>query len=262
MELNANKEAVLLRLNKERQVQALNEIGFTEVTMDTPLSEIAEYIKWAGGLRDIRLAAMKSSDNSITYFTAEEWGALSANAKSNYQKLGACVRARCLEWIVAPRDCADANGTETFKFGGYGLDFKGVANFGGNNSGLYEHIDGLADTEAIITQTAGYTDSQNIKGAPAAEAAYYFKAFDGDPLQWHLPAIPILRYICEYVTEINAFFDKVFGGQGKINTSTWYWSSTEYDSAHSWGVYMNHGISYINIRTISHRVRPVAVVAK
>ena len=57
--MNANKEAVLLRLNKERQVEALNRIGFTDVTMDTPLSEIAEYIKWAGGLRDLRLAAMK-----------------------------------------------------------------------------------------------------------------------------------------------------------------------------------------------------------
>ena len=261
MELNANKEAVLLRLNKERQVEALNKIGFTEVTMDTPLSEIAEYIKWAGGLRDIRLAAMKTSDHSISYFTTDEWGAMSANAKANYQKLGACIRARCLEWIIAPKDCADANGTETFKFGGYGLDFKGVANFGGNNSGLYEHIDGLADTEAIITQTAGYTDSQKIVGAPAAEAAYYFKACDGDPLQWHLPSYVILHYMCEYMTEINAFFDKIFGGQGKLQTSG-YWSSTEYDSANSWYVYMYNGSSYTYTRNGTSRVRAVAVVAK
>ena len=262
--MNANKEAVLLRLNKERQVEALNRIGFTDVTMDTPLSEIAEYIKWAGGLRDLRLAAMKISDCSVHYFTAEEWGALSANAKSSYQKLGVNVRARCVEFIVAPSDCADASGSNSFKYGGYGVDFKGVQNYGGDSSGLYDHVDGLADTEAIIAQTAGYTDSQGVTGAPAAEAAYNFKACDGDPLQWHLPSVVVLRYMSEYYTEINAFFDKVFGGVGKLNSTAWYWSSTEYSSTNSWTVSMLNGTSntYSRYNSGTYRVRPVAVVAK
>ena len=40
--MSANKDAILLRINKEDQVKALKEQGFTEVTFDTPLSEIAE----------------------------------------------------------------------------------------------------------------------------------------------------------------------------------------------------------------------------
>ena len=261
MGLNANKEAVLLRLNKERQVEALNKIGFTEVTMATPLSEIAEYIKWAGGLRDLRLAVVRNGEEEISYFTAEEWSALSANAKSNYQKAGICVRAHCLEWIVGPRDCVDDNGGETFPFGGYGLDFKGVRHFGSNSSGLYEHLDGLSDTEAIVAQAAGYKDSQGIIGSPAAEAALGFKAFVGDPLRWHMPAFVYKHYMCEYMTEINAFFDKFFGGQGKLQ-SGYYWTSTLFNPSYSWSVYMSSGISGNNYRSNSYRVRPVGVVAK
>lgn len=259
MELNANKEAVLLRLNKERQVEALNDLGFAEVTMDTPLSEIAEYIKWVGGLRDLRLTARKNG--TLFYFTAEEWNALSANAKSSYTKTGVCMRAYGLEWIIAPEDCVDTAGGTSFKFGGYGVDFKGVQNFGTNSSGLYEHIDGLADTIAIIQQTAGYTDSQNITGAPAAEAAYNYKATEDDTLQWQLPSVVILRYMAEYYNEINAFFDKCFGGEGKL-TANWYWSSTEYDSASSWGVIMNYGSSSSTIRYNSFRVRAVSFASK
>ena len=135
--MSANKEALLLRLNKEMQVQALNEIGFPEVTFETPLSEITEYIKWAGGLRDLRIACVKLSDSSISHFTGEEWSALSANAKAQYSKIGVSVRARKREFIVAAADCVDANGGMTFKYGAYGVDLKGVKNYGAGNVGLY-----------------------------------------------------------------------------------------------------------------------------
>ena len=253
-----NKEALLLRLNKEMQVEALHEIGFREVTFDTPLSEITEYIKWAGGLRDLRIACVKISDGSMNYFTGEEWAALSANAKSQYSKLGVCIRARKREFIVAATDCVNANGGSTFQFGAYNIDLKGVANYGAGNVGLYDITTGKEDTLAVIEQTRGKTDSQGITGAPAAEAAWKYKANSNDPLQWYLPSVAEMRLLAEFKTEINAFLTKYFGG-GTF-ASEWYWTSTEVSSTSSWNVTMSIGNSGTNTyRSSSGRVRPVAV---
>ena len=253
--MSSSKDAILLRINKEDQVKALQELGFTEVNYNTPLSEMAEYIKWAGGLRDLRIACVKISDGSIHHFTGEEWNAMSANAKSQYSKLGVSIRARKREFVIAAANCVSASGGNTFKFGGYGVDFKNVKNYGANNSGLFDVNTGYEDTKAIIEQTAGKTDSQSITGAPAAEAAWNYKANSYDPMQWYLPSITELRLMAEYKTEINAFLNKYFAG-GALE-SEWYWSSTEYDSSSSWYVYMGNGSSSINYRHNTSRVRAV-----
>ena len=253
--MSSSKDAILLRINKEDQVKALQELGFTEVNYNTPLSEMAEYIKWAGGLRDLRIACVKISDGSIHHFTGEEWNAMSANAKSQYSKLGVSIRARKREFVIAAANCVSASGGNTFKFGGYGVDFKNVKNYGANNSGLFDVNTGYEDTKAIIEQTAGKTDSQSITGAPAAEAAWNYKANSYDPMQWYLPSITELRLMAEYKTEINAFLNKYFAG-GALD-SEWYWSSTEYDSSSSWLVNMLIGYSNFTYRNGASRVRAV-----
>ena len=258
--MSTNKDAILLRINKEDQVKALRELGFTNVSNDMPLSEIAEHIKWAGGLRDLRITCVKLSDKSIVYFTETEWNALSANAMSLYRKIGVCIRARKREFIFAAEDCKTATGGTGFKYGAYGKDLVGVKNYAGGNVGLHEINTGYEDTVASIEQTAGYTDSQGTTGAPAAEAAFNYKANEDDPLQWYLPSITELMLLCEFKTEINSFLTKNFNG-GTITTEN-YWSSTEYNSSLSWYVGMLSGYSYINHRYGTNRVRPVAVVAK
>ena len=259
--MSTNKEALLLRLNKEMQVQALNEIGFPEVTFETPMSEFKEYIKWAGGLRDLRIACVKISDGTVSHFTGEEWSAMSANGKAQYSKLGVTIRARKMEFIIAAADCVNSDGGATFKFGAYGVDLKNVKNYGAGNVGLYEVGYGFEDTLAAIEQQAGKTDSQNIKGVPACEAAWNYKANAHDPLQWFLPSVAVDRLIAEYKLEINAFLTKFFNG-GTI-TGDWYWSSTEINSTQSWYEYMNYGHSYSYTgRNNSHRVRAVALANK
>ena len=253
--MSSSKDAILLRINKEDQVKALQELGFTEVNYNTPLSEMAEYIKWAGGLRDLRLACVKISDGSIHHFTGEEWNAMSANAKSQYSKLGVSIRARKREFIIAAADCTTTSGGSTFKFGGYGTDFKNVKNYAAGNVGLFDVNTGYEDTMAIIEQTAGKTDTQSTKGAPAAEAAWNYKANSYDPMQWYLPSVTELRLMCEYKTEINEFLTKYFAG-GTI-AGDWYWSSTEHDSSSSWGVNMYYGHSSYGGRNNTLRVRAV-----
>ncbi len=40
--------AMLMRLNKQDQVAALQSIGFTTVNENTPASDIAKYMQWSG----------------------------------------------------------------------------------------------------------------------------------------------------------------------------------------------------------------------
>ena len=51
--------AMLLRLNKQDQIEALKSIGFTTVNENTPASDIAKYMKWAGTLLDLSLATLR-----------------------------------------------------------------------------------------------------------------------------------------------------------------------------------------------------------
>ena len=202
-----NESALLLRMNKEEQVSVLQEIGFTSVNENTPASDIAKYIRWAGGLLDLSFATIRIEDGVNVFFTAEEWNSLSANNRSN------------------------------------GTDIRGVKNYGNGNQGLYETADGKQNTDAIIEATAGVKDNSGVVGAPAAEAAKNYKActleLDGleDKTEWYLPSEGELITIAKYKTEINELLSSVSGNQNII-TADWYWSSTEYDPSLAWYVYI------------------------
>lgn len=253
--LDANKEALLLRENKMKMVEALQNLNVL-VTMETALSEIAELTKWVGGLRDIRLAALRS-DNTVCYFTKEEWNELTVNAKSTYTKLGINIRARMKDIIVSFCDIPNSSGGTTHKFGSYGRDLTGVKNYGGGSSGVYNVANGLADTQSIVTQCAGRTDNNGTVGAPAAEAAWNYKVCENDPLQWYLPSVSELLVIAEYRDEFNQFINDIFGGTGRLGD--WYWSSTEYDSSFSWSCIMSNGNTNNCYRYYSFRVRAVCL---
>ena len=261
-----NKDAVLLKLNKEAQVQALRELGFTGVTNSTPLSEIAEYMRWAGGLRDIRLAAYHREQHVTVGLTREEWASMGSNVRSKYVKLGLWIRCDRTEFIIASADCKTGGGSYGFKWGGYGVDLRGVQNYGGTNTGLYDVRTGEADTQAAVTQLNGYTDSQNILGAPACEAAWNYQvANDVDEQnnpnrQWYLPSITQLWLMSKYRTQIHEAF-AVFFSSSSYFASDAYWSSTEYGSSSSWFLHMGSGSMYHDTRNNTYRVRPVASVS-
>lgn len=56
--MNNIEEAQLLRSNRKAIVEQLNSMGFSSVDDSTPLSDIAKYMQWAGGLLDVRLATI------------------------------------------------------------------------------------------------------------------------------------------------------------------------------------------------------------
>ena len=80
--------AMLMRLNKQDQVAALQSIGFTTVNENTPASDIAKYMQWAGTLLDLSLATLRIEDGEQVFFTASEWNSMSANNRSKYIRIG------------------------------------------------------------------------------------------------------------------------------------------------------------------------------
>ena len=117
---------MLLRLNKQDQIEALKSIGFTTVNENTPASDIAKYMQWSGTLLDLSLATLRIEDGEQVFFTASEWNSMSANNRSKYIRIGIRLRAECHQFIIAKGDCIDAGGNKTFKWGGYGTDLRGL----------------------------------------------------------------------------------------------------------------------------------------
>lgn len=239
-----NQSAMLLRVNKLEQVAVLQEIGFTDVNENTSASDIAKYIRWAGGLLDLSFATIRIEDGKTVFLTAEDWNSLSANNRSKYLRIGVRIRADRRQFVIAKSDCIDDIGGKTFKWGAYGADLRGVKNYGSGNQGLYDTADGKQNTDAIIEATAGIKDNGGVVGAPAAETAKNYKACtleqDGleDKTEWYLPSEGELITIAKYKAEINELLSSISGNQN-ILTTDWYWSSTEYNASSAWHVNMD-----------------------
>ena len=67
--MNLIEDTQLMKQSKADLVAALNDVGVTQATADTPLSEVTELMKWAGGLRDVTLACVSKSDGKQAFFT-------------------------------------------------------------------------------------------------------------------------------------------------------------------------------------------------
>ena len=208
------------------------------------------------------IACANKNDGSIAYFTGRQWKALAANEKSRYAQLGVSIKENGHEFIIAAKDCQDPeDGDYKLKFGGYDIDFAGVRNYENGYKVREAYITtGYSDTKAIIEQTKGKTDSKGIKGAPAAEAAWNYKANSHDSLQWYLPSYSELYMIYMNLYEINSFLNKYFTDYNRIPKEEWYWSSTECGRPVSWFVNMHYGSSGVSGRINSYRVRAVASV--
>ena len=258
--MNNIQEAQLLRDNRAALVEQLNDLGFAEVNDKTPLSEVAEYMKWAGGLRDLRLATINKSTGAYSDYSEEEWSALSASAKASCIKLGIRIRAERQDFIISKENVLRSNGNQDIPWCSGYIDVKGLTNYGDGSTGHLLDIDSKANTDLILAHGA----ANNVR-FEAAEQARAYKAStiaDGgyeDPTEWSLPAIGQLWLLYKYRAQINAAIT-VFFGSAYIISDTWYWSSTEFSYSSSWVVYMDSGYVAFNNKPGTNRVRAVAAV--
>ena len=100
------QSATLLRLNKQAQVKALQEVGFADLNEFSRASEFALRIKWAAGLLDLCLACNRISDNSKAYFTVAEWSSLTLANKQLYIKRGLRIRAHGRSFVIAAQEAS------------------------------------------------------------------------------------------------------------------------------------------------------------
>ena len=204
------------------------------------------------------VAAVNKNSHEIAYFTAEEWESLLQNVKTGYAQVGVSISEDSHEFIIAPTDCKDLNdGDYELLFGCHGMEFDRVIQY----KEISEFIaTGYNDTKNIVEQAKGKIDSEGIKGAPAAEAAWNYKTNEYDNLQWYLPSVSELEMIYRNKDAINSFIDGYIPKGEQIKTLYCYWSSTVRSSYSSWTVYMYGGYSlFIDSRNSSYRVRAVAL---
>lgn len=256
------QEAQLMRQNIADLIAALNGLGFTEVNSSTPLSVIAEYMRWAGGLRDLRLATINKNTGAYADYSEEEWNALSASGKAALVKLGIRIRAERQDFIISKDNITRSNGSLDIPWApNNSIDVKGLTNYGPGATGHMNDIDGKANTDLILAH--GKTNNITFEAAERARAYKASTFADGgfdDPTEWSLPAIGQLWLLYKYRAKINAAITFFFGASAQLITDSWYWSSTEYNSSYAWVVYMNNGVVTTYGKTGTYRVRAVAPV--
>ena len=262
MEYNIIQEAQLMRQNIADQISALNDLGFTEVNSSTPLSVIADYMRWAGGLRDLRLATINKNTGAYADYSEDEWNVLSASGKAALVKLGIRIRAERQDFIISKDNITRSNGSFDIPWApNNNIDVKGLTNYGEGATGHMNDVDGKANTDLILAH--GRTNNITFEAAERARAYKASVFADGgydDPTEWSLPAIGQLWLLYKYRAKINAAITLFFGASAQLITDNWYWSSTEYSSSSAWFVYMNNGYVYYTNKTSASRVRAVAPV--
>lgn len=255
------QEVQLLKENHESLVATLMDLGFDKIDSSTPLSELAEYMKWGGGLRDLRLATLNKNTGAYADYSEEEWNALSASAKASCVKLGIRIRAERQDFIIAKESCLRSNGNNDIPWcENNSTDVKGLTNYGSESTGHLRDIDGKTNTDLILAH--GQTNGVRFEAAEQARAYKASTIADGgfdDPTEWSLPAIGQLYLFYKYRKQINAALTTFFGA-AYIIPDAWFWSSTEYSSSSAWYVYMNPGYVNNNNKTNTYRVRVVASV--
>ena len=89
----------------------------------------------------------------------------------------------------------------------------------------------------------------------AANIARNYKSYNGDTIEWYLPAIGELGFVCARYITINETLKKI---NGYNITTTNYWSSTKYNSDNVWSITMAAGIVEFDSITTLNVIRPFA----
>lgn len=249
------QSVTLLRRNKRKMVDNLTALGFTELSYDMRASDFPKYIKWAGGLLDLTVAANREmADGSIEhrYFTAEEWKALSDDNKALYNMRGVRVRAKSQSFVISQHHSqAGSLAWSTENMGVADMPaYSNVAVADAKYVGLMYEKESRRYTESISKITAS---------TPAADAVLSHRADKTwDDSAWALPCPLHVMLMYRYFNEINAFISDVWNDGyclGEQNV----WTCIPATSSLAWYMNLSDGTFTAQNKTTSARVIPICV---
>ena len=118
---------------------------------------------------------------------------------------------------------------------------------GGTIANCLSDFSGLENTQLLCQSANTYV---------AANAAHLYRAFDGDTLEWYLPAMGELGFIMPRFNAINEALASV--GGVALASSYYFWSSSELTSGTARSLIPRDGTVSTNFKDNSYRVRPFA----
>ena len=178
-----------------------------------------------------------------TLYTESEW---TASGNSDDDAEGVAVLRSSSGGFVIGKNAT----TSWYAWGGNSKFITGIVTTTTQEDALTD-FDGIGNTTKIIEQLAGYTDRQNIKGAPAAEACAEYIFPSGQ--KGYLPALGELSIIYSSKSEISSAM-KLIGGK----TPNGGWSSTQYNSSYTWSMNFYDGSINYNSKSNSNSINPLA----
>lgn len=236
--------AKLLILNKAEQVSALQSIGIPAHD-ETSLSTLADYAKWAGGLLDICFACAPADGSGIgkgtsalTYFSPDEYSALSDNEAVKHEIIGIRLRAENKQFLISLADIAKdgtASSSAVYYWASSSGDIANLKNYGLQSKGIFDDFDAKGMSDAICAYYAGIANSYSGAGA-----CRLYKASPKDPVEWSMATVAHLMMIFKYKKEINDFFAQHISSAVPIKSNI-YWAANEYDLNFPWNIDMRSG---------------------
>lgn len=264
--MNKEQSVTLLRQNKRKQVEVLQSLGFAGVTNATRASLFPDYIKWAGGLLDVRVAIVRIADGAKFYLTIQEWESLTNENQAKFVKQGVRVRAECEDFIVAavaPGTFAWGSNKDVTTAPNYG-ESSGSTTYKGALDALGNPIDALTLTQRI-SDYYGTATANSVTGAPAANAALSYKAFkqatDGidDDADWCLPNIKHAMILYRYKNVINDVFRRAWSSDNILTTAA-LWTCIEASANNAWIVNIGSGYVFDPTKVTAYTVRPITLL--
>ena len=147
-------------------------------------------------------------------------------------------------WYSSSQSCAPS----PYKDGALNPAYCATEYTGGTIANCLSDFSGLENTQLLCQSADTYV---------AANAAHLYRAFDGDTLEWYLPAMGELGFIMPRFSAINEALASV--GGVALASSNYFWSSSEYSSNNARNLHTNNGnVDYVSSKNNSCRVRPFA----
>lgn len=159
-------------------------------------------------------------------YTTEDW---SAKGFVNDEANGVAVLSNEASFVIAKKDVSTSN----LAWGGFGYIVPNVLTTPYIASAK-EDYDGVTNTQQLIAQLNGYTDSGGVVGAPAAEACAAYTFPNG--AKGYLPSLGEWNVAYNNKEAIISAMSIIGGTQINNKQYESYWTSTQADERNCWRI--------------------------